>query len=80
MKTLQETVSHLESDQGTSTHESMVKSSSEQLPLLETLQRELANAQDTINALTNQNSQLKTQIIQGHGDTGDGDNNQVYSL
>ena len=35
----------------------------EQSPLLETLQRELSSAQDTINALTNQNSELKAQIV-----------------
>ncbi|ELT96212.1 hypothetical protein CAPTEDRAFT_209723 [Capitella teleta] len=35
----------------------------EQTPLLETLQRELSSAQDTINALTNQNSELRAQIV-----------------
>ena len=36
----------------------------EQSPLLETLQRELSSAQDAINALTNQNSELRTDVMQ----------------
>jgi hypothetical protein len=36
----------------------------QQMPLVESLQKELASTQDTINALTNQNSSLRTELIQ----------------
>lgn len=36
----------------------------QQLPLVESLQKELSSAQDTINALTNQNSSLRSELIQ----------------
>ena len=41
----------------------------DQIPLLDSLQRELASAQDTINALTNQNSELRAQMLRHHHDT-----------
>lgn len=43
----------------------------EQSPLLETLQRELSSAQDTINALTNQNSELRSQIVHSAASSND---------
>ncbi|KAI0218823.1 hypothetical protein LSAT2_029545 [Lamellibrachia satsuma] len=44
----------------------------QQTPLLESLQRELSSAQDAINALTNQNSELKSQLLR------DVSNNNVH--
>ena len=51
--------------------EERIQEFTDQAPLLESLQRELSSAQDTINALTNQNSLLRTQAVR---DTDGNDN------
>ncbi len=43
--------------------ESRVREFQEHTPLIETLQKELSSAQDTINALTNQNSELRATMF-----------------
>ena len=55
-------------------HAAQMRSYNQQIPLLENLQRELGSAQDTINALTNQNSQLRADLMSSHQSIGSDDN------
>ena len=61
-----------DNDDVTGSMDAQLRQYNDQIPLLDSLQRELGSAQDTINALTNQNSELRAQMLRHHQTGGGG--------
>ena len=64
-----------DNDDVTGSMDAQLRQYNDQIPLLDSLQRELGSAQDTINALTNQNSELRAQMLRHHQTGGGGGGN-----
>ena len=63
-----------DNDDVTGSMDAQLRQYNDQIPLLDSLQRELGSAQDTINALTNQNSELRARMLRHHQTGGGGGN------